>query len=168
MQLRTNAKKAAKILKVDTVLFHDFPDNELDSIPLLKIVKVIENEIEKFKPNRIYTNHYNDLNVDHRIIYNATLTAARPIENGISEIISFEVPSSTEWNYPNRFNPNYFVSIDNQLKEKILAFEMFEGEIRKFPHPRSSKSLQLNAERWGTVSGNLSAEAFEIIRKIEK
>lgn len=167
-QLRNDTKKASHILKVNDIVFYDFPDNELDSISLLKIVKVIENEIMKFKPNIIYTNHYGDLNVDHRVVYNATLTACRPLGNRIKELISFEVPSSTEWNYPNSFNPNYFINIEKELPKKINAFKMFKSEIRKLPHPRSSQYLRLNASRWGAVSGNKAAEAFEIIRKIEK
>lgn len=166
-QLRRDTKKSSQILKVSNINFYDFPDNELDSIPLLKLVQVIENEIIQFKPNIIYTNHFGDLNVDHRITYNATLTACRPLGNKIKELISFEVPSSTEWNYPKRFNPNYFINIEKELPKKIKAFEMFKSEIRKFPHPRSSKNLRLNAERWGSVSGFKAAEAFEMIRKLE-
>tara|TARA_B110000263_G_C15300516_1_gene507746 strand:+ start:416 stop:1126 length:711 start_codon:yes stop_codon:yes gene_type:complete len=166
--LRSQAKKACKLLSVNNVDFYDFPDNEMDSIPLLKVVKVIEKEIKDFKPEKIFTHHYGDLNVDHRVVYNATITACRPINNIVKEIICFEVPSSTEWNYPNTFVPNYFVNITNQLDKKIKAMEIYKSEIKKFPHPRSSKYLKINANRWGGVSGNTAAEAFEIIRKIEK
>ena len=166
--LRSQAKKACKSLLVNNVNFYDFPDNEMDSVPLLKIIKVIEKEIRSFKPEKIFTHHYNDLNVDHRVVYNATLTACRPINTPVKEIICFEVPSSTEWNYPSNFMPNYFVNIDKQIDKKIKAMEIYRNEIKKFPHPRSSKYLKINASRWGGVSGNSSAEAFEIIRKIEK
>lgn len=165
-QLRRDAKKSSQILKVNNINFYDFPDNELDTLPLLKLVQIIESEIKQFKPNIIYTNHFGDLNIDHRITYKATLTACRPLENKIKELISFEVPSSTEWNYPNNFNPNYFINIEKELPKKIKAFEMFKSEIRKFPHPRSSQFLKINASKWGSVSGNKAAEAFEIIRKI--
>ena len=167
-QLRKNAISASKLLKVKNVEFFDFPDNSLDSVPLLKVVKVIENLIKKYKPERIYTNHYNDLNIDHRTVYNATLTACRPINHIVKEILSFEVLSSTEWNYPYNFNPNYFVDIKNQLDKKIKAMNFFKTEIQKFPHPRSKENIKLTAGRWGSVSGFHAAEAFEMIRKIEK
>lgn len=165
--LRKNAEKAVNSLGVKKIKFYDCPDNEMDSIPLLKVIKIIENEIKSFKPEIIYTNHFGDLNVDHRITYNATLTACRPISNHMKELIAFEVPSSTEWSYPNKFNPNYFVSIEKQLSKKIKAFLMFKSESREFPHPRSETYLKYNAGKWGGVSGNKSAEAFEIIRKIK-
>jgi len=166
--LRNNAKKACKLLSVNKISFYDFPDNEMDSISILKVIKTIEKEILEFKPDIVYTHHYNDLNVDHRVVYNATLTATRPYNSKNKELICFEVPSSTEWNYPATFNPNYFVNIENQLKKKIAAMETYKNEIRKFPHPRSSKYLKINAEKWGAISGNTAAEAFEIIRKIDK
>lgn len=166
--LRKNAKNACKILKVKNVNFNDFPDNEMDSISLLNITKTIEKEISKIKPDRIYTNHFGDLNIDHRTTFNATLTACRPLNTSIKEIICFEVLSSTEWNYPNTFNPNYFVNIKPTLNKKIKAFEQYKNEKRKFPHPRSSENLKNVAGRWGSVSGFEAAEAFEIIRKLEK
>lgn len=165
--LQSDAKKAAKILKVKDMSFYDFPDNELDSIPLLKIVKVIENEIKKFKPDIVYTNHFGDLNIDHRVTYNATLTACRPLNNKIKKLISFEVPSSTEWNYPQSFNPNYFINIEKEVDSKINSFKMFKSEIRNFPHPRSSLNLKIIAQKWGSVSGFKFAEAFEIIRQVD-
>jgi LmbE family N-acetylglucosaminyl deacetylase len=165
--LQSDAKKAAKILKVKDMSFYDFPDNELDSIPLLKIVKVIENEIKKFKPDIVYTNHFGDLNIDHRVTYNATLTACRPVNNKIKKLISFEVPSSTEWNYPQSFNPNYFINIEKEVDSKINSFKMFKSEIRNFPHPRSSLNLKIIAQKWGSVSGFKFAEAFEIIRQVD-
>ena len=166
-KLRQDAKKACNVLKVKNFDFYEFPDNEMDTVPLLKIIKVIEKEIEKIKPDIIFTHHYGDLNIDHRITYTATITACRPLDNSVKELICFETPSSTEWNYPTNFIPNYFVNITNQLEKKIKSMEMYKNEIKKFPHPRSSKNLRLNAERWGSVSGFKAAEAFELIRKLE-
>ena len=165
--LHNDAKKSCKILKVKDLEFYDFPDNEMDSVPLLKIIKVIEKEIKEIKPDRIYTHHFHDLNVDHRTVYNAVLTATRPIETKVKELISFEVPSSTEWNYPIHFSPNYFIGIKSQLSAKIKAMKAYKNEIRSFPHPRSVENLKNVSERWGSVSGEKVAEAFEIIRKIE-
>ena len=166
--LRKDARRSAKILKIQDISFYDYPDNEMDSVPLLKIIKTIEKEISEFKPDLVYTHHYGDLNIDHRIVYQATITSCRPIGNKIQKIISFEVPSSTEWNYPNSFNPNYFVSIEPYLKKKINAMEAYTSEIKKFPHPRSSKYLETLASKWGAVLGIKSVEAFEIIRIIER
>jgi len=167
-KLQQDARKSAKLLKVKTVKFFDFPDNEMDGIHLLKVVKVIEKEIESVKPDVIYTNHYSDLNVDHKVVYNATLTACCPSNVLVKEILCFEVLSSTEWSYPYNFNPNYFINIENHVTKKVNAMKLFKSEIREFPHPRYSEIIRNVAARWGSVCGFKAAEAFEMIRKIEK
>ena len=167
-KLRQDAKKSAKLLNVENVRFYDFPDNEMDGIQLLKVVKVIEKEIGEVKPDRIYTNHYSDLNVDHKVVFNATLTACRPSGSPVKELLTFEVLSSTEWSYPYNFNPNYFINVEKYVGEKIEAMKSFASEIRKFPHPRSPENIEHTVRRWGSVSGFKAAEAFELIRRIDE
>ena len=165
--LRNDAKKSWEILKVKECEFYDFPDNEMDSVPLLKIVKVIEKEIREFKPERIFTHHYNDLNVDHRICYQSVLTASRPLNSKHIDLLTFEVPSSTEWSYPSTFHPNYYSNITKELDKKIKALKCYKNELRTFPHPRSTKYVKNLAEIRGGSSGFKAAEAFELIRKFE-
>ena len=94
-----NIEKARSIIGYQSLSTYQFPDNRFDTIALLDIVKVIENEKEKFKPDIIFTHHHGDLNIDHQITNNAVITSCRPVSNETTEaIISFETPSSTEWN----------------------------------------------------------------------
>lgn len=166
---KKHAKNALKKVGVQNCTFLDLPDNELDTIPFLKIVKFVEKEISLFKPHCIFTHHFNDLNIDHRLTYEATITAARPIFNSkITSIISFESISSTDWRKPYRFNPNLYVDISKELKFKLKALESYSNEIRSFPHPRSKKAIEANAIRWGSLSGFPAAESFEIIMKRSK
>ena len=166
LELRNDALKAAKLLNVKNVKFYDFPDNQMDSITLLKVVKSIEKEIKSVKPERIYTNHYGDLNVDHKIVSNATLTACRPLYGPVKEILLFEVLSSTEWSYPYSFKPNYFVNITNNLQTKLKAMKCYAQELRKWPHPRSLEGIINLAKARGSACGLKSAESFIIIREI--
>ena len=50
--------------------FGNFPDNKMDSVPLLEICKFIENNISVV-PDIVFTHHRNCLNIDHRIVYQA-------------------------------------------------------------------------------------------------
>ena len=166
--LRNDAKKAAKILGVKNIEFLDFPDNEMDTVSSLQITKKIEKTIAKFKPDSVYTHSHLDVNIDHRIIHHCVLTATRPkINNSVKEVISFEVPSSTEWYFTSNFTPNFFVNISRELKIKQKALCAYKNEIRKFPHPRSTEAVEIIAKRWGTVSGFKAAEAFSLIRKLD-
>lgn len=161
---KNHAKNALKLLGVNQTKFLDLPDNELDLIPFLKIVKEIEKEIEKTKCDVIFTHHHNDLNIDHRFAYEATITAARPFEKStVNSILSFESISSSDLRHPYSFKPNLFIEISKELPYKLRALAEYKNEIKKFPHPRSKKSLEAMALRWGSLYGYNAAEAFEII-----
>ncbi len=169
VDLKACANKANKIIGVKDLFTCDLPDNRFDSVPLLDVVKLIENIKARIKPEIVYTHYNNDLNIDHRVVYNATLTACRPTNNeSVKEIYSFETPSSTEWNYPYAFNPNYFVDVTDTLNKKLMALEAYKSELRKFPHPRSKEAVKNVPRRWGSVSGIGYAEAFEVIRIINE
>jgi LmbE family N-acetylglucosaminyl deacetylase len=165
--LRKDSKKAAKIMGVNDIEFMDFPDNEMDTVSNLEVTKKIESVIDNFQPTIVFTHSQYDVNVDHRVLYDATITATRPTSNySIEKVISFEVPSSTEWYFPSQFSPNMFVNIDKELETKIKALMAYKNEIRDFPHPRSTEAISVIAKRWGTVSGFPAAEAFCLVRQI--
>jgi N-acetylglucosamine malate deacetylase 1 len=161
---KIHAKNALKVLGINQVKFLDLPDNELDLVPFLKIVKEVEKEIIKTKCDTIFTHHYNDLNIDHRLAYEATITAARPFEySKVNSIMSFEAISSSDWRQPYSFKPNLFIDISKELSQKIKALKEYKNEIRKFPHPRSKEAIEAAAIRWGSLYGYKAAEAFEIV-----
>jgi LmbE family N-acetylglucosaminyl deacetylase len=167
-ELRKDAKKAAKIVGVSDIEFLDFPDNEMDTVSNLEVTKSIEKIIEMFNPDIVYTHSQNDVNIDHRIIHNATITATRPTpKTSVKSVFSFEIPSSTEWYFKSPFSPNVFVDISKELSKKVKAMESYKSELRKYPHPRSKEGIESIAKRWGTVSGFNAAEAFCLIREIK-
>ena len=169
-ELRKQAQHAAHILGISCVEFDSFPDNRMDSVDLLDVVKKIENTIEKYNPEIIYTHHFGDLNIDHQITAKAVETATRPIKgNSVKEIYAFETLSSTEWTFSNpahHFKPNCFIDIEKTLLKKKEAFEIYCSEKRAFPHPRSSENLLNLARIRGAQMGLMAAEAFSLIRKI--
>lgn len=171
IMLRKNqAKKALQLLGIRKMRFLDLPNLELDQIPLLQIIKEIEKDIQEIDCDIIFTHHYNDLNIDHHVAYQATITAARPVPTStVSKIISFEIPASTDWNHPYKFNSNLYVDISKQLDTKLKALAAYKYEIKQFPHPRSKEATIAVAKRWGSLSGYEAAEAFEVIlSKIDK
>jgi len=168
--LRNSSKSVSKLLGVKELFLYNLPDNRFDTIPLLDIVKIIEALIDKVKPSTVFTHHGGDLNIDHSIIHRATLTATRPIcGQPVKKVYAYEVPSSTEWafdQFSQVFRANVFIDIGTTLEKKIKAMELYESEVRPFPHPRSPEALRLLAKRWGSVVGLDAAEAFELIREV--
>ncbi|MHC4213523.1 MAG: PIG-L deacetylase family protein, partial [Planctomycetota bacterium] len=167
-KLKKQASAANKMIGVKGVFFEDFPDNMFDTVALLDIVKAIERIKEKIKPDIVFTHHAGDLNIDHQITYKTVITATRPLPGEtVREIYSFEVLSSTEWNYPLSFSPNVFFDISETIKVKLQALEHYKSEMREYPHPRSLEAVELNAKSWGVKTGPKFSEAFECVRIIK-
>jgi LmbE family N-acetylglucosaminyl deacetylase len=168
---RERSERACDILGA-SVSFHEFPDNKFDSVPLLEIVKTVEEEIEKNNSELIYTHHYGDLNIDHEITCRAVMTAARPLpDSHIQKILAFETLSSSEWSMPeksNSFEPSMFQSIKGFLDTKKKALSVYSNEMRGSDHPRNVKNITKNAELWGVKSGLKVAEPFEILLEVNK
>ncbi len=170
LKLKENAIKAQKILGINESYFENFPDNSFDTVPLLEIVKKVEEFINKINPDIIFTHHHADLNVDHRITLQAVLTTCRPQPNfKHPDIYCFEVPSSTEWQIltaENIFKPNVFIDIANTIEKKLTALENYKTEIKEYPHSRSIEGVRIMAQDWGRKVGKKFVEAFELIRSV--
>jgi LmbE family N-acetylglucosaminyl deacetylase len=168
--LHARAQQAADKVGAKELVLCKLPDNRLDTVPLLEVVKLVEELVTRFRPEVIYTHHPGDLNVDHGVVHRAVLTATRPVAGQcVSEIYAFEVPSSTEWAFQRLeplFRPSVFVDITETLETKIKALACYDTETRKFPHPRSPEALRAIATRWGSVVGLQAVEAFELIRSV--
>jgi LmbE family N-acetylglucosaminyl deacetylase len=166
--LHKRSHDVATLLGAQDLFMYTLPDNRFDTVPMLDVVKIIEELIQKLAPRVIYTQHGGDLNIDHQVVYRAVLTATRPMQgHPVREIYAYEVASSTEWAFQQfapMFRPNIFIDIANTLETKLQAMELYESEARPFPHPRSPQALRAIAQRWGSVVGYEAAEAFELIR----
>jgi len=169
--LQDSAKAAASSAGFASVSFATFPDNAFDSVPLLDITKEVEKHLAKLKPDVVYTHHEHDLNVDHRLTFQAVLTASRPCnENAPAELLTFETLSSTEWQSKDhkQFAPTIYVDVAKTLDAKIEALGAYESEMRAYPHSRSNEGVRILAQYRGLESGLEAAEAFQLVRKIEK
>ena len=167
---RAAAQKACDILGVKSVSFGDFPDNRMDTIALLDVIKAVEERIAEYRPDTVFTHHVGDVNIDHRRTHEAVVTACRP-QGGlpVKTILCFEVPSSTEWQLPGSapaFAPNWFVDISGTLDRKLAALDAYAAELRPWPHPRSRQGVEYLAHWRGGTVGTDAAEAFMLGRQL--
>lgn len=143
----------------------DLPDQQFDTVPLLSIIKVIEQRMSEFSPTLVYTHFHGDMNADHRIVSEAVKTACRPHpEQSVTTLLMGEVPSSTEWG--GGFAPNTFVSLGGLLDKKIEAFKQYKSEVCAYPHPRSVLGVEHLAWTRGASVGVGQAEAFMCVRNV--
>ena len=169
-KLHAQARAVGRLLGARSVLLEELPDNRVDEMPLLEVVKRVERWVNDLRPEIIYTHHPSDLNIDHVVTHRAVLTATRPMPGcPVMEIYAFEVPSSTQWSFDRFhpvFSPNVFMDISDTMETKVQAMESYESESRSFPHPRSPEALRVLAKRWGSVVGLQAVEAFELGRSV--
>lgn len=167
---RVAARKSGDILGVSSVSFGDFPDNRMDTVALLDIIKEVEKLIGLHQPDTVFTHHSGDLNVDHRRVHEAVATACRPQRgHPVKTLLCFEVPSSTEWQLPDSapaFMPNWFVDISDTLDRKLAALDAYAAELRAWPHPRSRQGVEHLARWRGATVGAEAAEAFVLGRQL--
>lgn len=160
---------ALKSLGVENYKMYNLPCGRLDTVPLLEINKIIENEINEFRPDTIFSHSEYDANNDHRIVFRSLIISTRPVKktNTVKAVYSFEILSSTEWNFTNPFEPNFFEELSYEdINKKWLALAAYETEIKDYPFPRSYDGIETLAKFRGMQAGVHFAEAFKLIRKI--
>ena len=168
---RACIEAAQKSIGYQELGIYQFPDNRFDSVDLLDLIKVIENEKRTFSPDWIFTHHGGDLNIDHRKTFEAVLTATRPLPGEkVVGVLSFETFSATEWSFgldTQGFRPNFFIHFDEKaMKAKQAAMAAYKFEIRDYPHPRSLKSLEYFARANGSKVGHEFAEGYVLVRNV--
>jgi LmbE family N-acetylglucosaminyl deacetylase len=164
------AQQAGAILGAAGVELLDLPDNRLDSLDRLDLIKHIEERIVRHQPQVVYVHHSGDVNVDHRRLHEAVVTACRPTPgHSVRRLLSYEVASSTEWQPPGSapvFQPNWFVDISAQWTRKRQALEAYSAEMRPWPHARSLEAVE-HLSRWrGAQVGVAAAEAYCLLRQL--
>ncbi|MCS4541300.1 MAG: PIG-L family deacetylase [Euryarchaeota archaeon] len=143
------AKESAKILKIKSIKFFGLPDGKISDD--IDTISLIEKEIEKIKPQRVYSNSLHDRHQDHRNTSLASLSAAR----AVPEIFLYETPS-TLFN----FSPTIFIDISKSIDLKIQAIKAHKSQIKKaYTKPDAIRGL---AQFRGHQSRLTFAEAFEL------
>lgn len=164
---KKEARNALKMLGVKTAWFGERLCVQFDTYPFISLTKDIEEKIREFRPNMVFTHNPSEVNIDHRITYEAVEVASRPVSRCFpKEIYAFEVACSGNWKFDPHFKPNVFVDVDEFWAKKMKVWRCYKGEQRSFPHFRSEKGLEVLATFRGMAVGIKMAEAFRLVRKI--
>ena len=157
--------RAATTLLGSTVAFRNYPDQALETVRLSDLANSLC--LDPWEPDVIYTHHPGDLNLDHALTARAVLTAFRPKpKEKPRTILACEVLSSTEWTFPQVFQPNWFETLSvEQLLKKRDALACYPSEVQEPPHPRSLWGIENVAKTRGQQAGVAFAEAFQLLRR---
>ncbi len=130
--LHGKSAEVAQLLGAQDVFLYGLPDNRFDTVPLLDVIKKVEELIERLRPNVLFTHHPADLNVDHVVLHRAVMTATRPMkDHPVKDVYTFEIASSSEWGFGQfapALQPNVFFDIAATLEKKVAAMQLYESE----------------------------------------
>ena len=171
---RRCAEEACEVLGAAKVVFCDLPDQRLDGLPLVDVITPIEACVRELQPDVVLTHFKEDVNQDHRVVFDATMVATRPSPTqSVRTVMCYETASSTEWAAPFQggvFAPNVFIDISTTLDTKVDAMSRYANthvsEVKEYPHPRSLQAVKIYAQRQGVVVGTEAAESFMLIRGV--
>jgi LmbE family N-acetylglucosaminyl deacetylase len=164
---RKEAITASKILRIKKTYFCDLPTVMLDTIPQKNLNEHISSVVKEVQPDVVYTTNRSDLHIDHRLVFEATMVAVRPVSNtSVRRVLSYETPASMSPFAERAFLPNVYVDISTTLKFKIKAMSVYKTELKEYPHPRSLEAISIYAQKRGLEIDVDAAEAFALIREI--
>ncbi len=150
----------------------DYPTMHLSSSDLITMVPKISEVFQKVRPNIIYSLNRSDAHSDHRVIFDATMACTKSFRYPfIEQVLMYECISETEFApaLPEKmFMPNYFIDISEYLEQKLEIMQVFESEVASHPFPRSLENIRALAHFRGAVAGVQYAEAFQLIKFIER
>ena len=167
-QTVSEARNAHNILGVTDSIFFNHPAVLLNEIRTSDFNHEISEVVRKVEP-QILLIPYPDRHVDHRLIFDASLVASRPVAIGrkIGLVACFETLSETHWNAPHiepNFTPNACIDITNFIDCKLEALAQYESQILPFPGPRSLEAAKALSHFRGSQSGFAYGEGLHIIR----
>jgi LmbE family N-acetylglucosaminyl deacetylase len=163
---RRQVEAACKVLGIERTSFLGFPTVKLNAVPNMELTSTLQKIVDEVKPEVVYTSSAHDVNQDHRIVFEATLVAARPLPGSpVRRLLSCEAgPTARYGHLP--FVPNVYVDIAAFLGKKLEAIKCYRTELREPPHPRSLAGLELIAWERGQSVGLKAAECFQLIREV--
>ncbi|MCT8987251.1 PIG-L deacetylase family protein [Shewanella phaeophyticola] len=146
------------------------PAGQLETLPMNHIVEPISDVVSKIKPEQVFTVYRNDAHTDHKIVFDAVMSATKSFRYPfVKKVLAYETLSETDFGLKPEdggFKPNVFIDVSLQLEKKLTILEMYPSEIAPFPFPRSRKALESLAYVRGVQANVEAAEAFVLIKEI--
>lgn len=143
------SKRAAEVLGADRLFLGGLEDTKIHDD--IKTITVIEDIINRIKPDIIYTHTYRDNHQDHRNAAYATLSAGRRCK----KILMYEGPATLR-----DFVPQVFVDIEETFEVKKKVTRAFGSQTDKYY--LAAEAVEGLARHRGYQCGLRAAEAFEV------
>ena len=148
----------------------NFEASKLDTAPMSELVFSIKKVIDGIQPTIIYVPYWNDVHSDHRCVFDATISASKWFRSpSIKEIYAYETLSETNFaGHGGGFRPNVYINIEQFFEKKVDILRIYESQIAAHPFPRGVETVEALSKIRGSESGVGHAEAFILIKKIDR
>ncbi len=150
----------------------DYPTMSLDSSSINSLIPKLSTVFNELKPEIIYVMNRSDAHSDHRYTFEAVMACTKSFRYpSIKKVLMYECISETEFApaLPEKvFQPNYFVDITKHFKNKLDIMNVYKSELGEHPFPRSLRNIEALAVFRGASVGVEYAEAFQLIKFIDK
>ena len=165
-------ENVTKLYSFNNVYNLGYPTMKLNDTILFEMINKISLIFQELEPETIYVMNRSDAHSDHRIVFDAVMSCTKSFRYPyVKKVLMYECLSETEFApiLPERvFQPNYFVDISDFLINKIEIMKIFDSELGEHPFPRSIKNIEALATYRGATIGVNYAEAFQMIKYIDK
>ena len=166
---RLEILKVKKLLNFKKVFSLRYPPTSLESQKRSLMIKRVKLILDKLKPEEIFMPHYSDVHSDHKVTFDIISSCTKNFRaRYIKRILCYQTISETNFNLKKKehFFPNYYEDISKFIKKKLRVLGIYKSEIKKFPFPRSKKTVLSLAYLRGSEINKKAAEAFEIMKWI--
>ena len=165
-------QKVAQMFSFEKTFMLDYPTMSLSSSSIIEMVPKISKIFTEVEPEIIYTLNRSDAHSDHRVIFDAVFSCTKSFRYPyIKQVLMYECISETEFApaLPEKvFIPNYFIDITDFIEGKLEIMSVFKSELGSHPFPRSLDNIKALAMYRGASVGVNFAEAFQLLKFIDK
>ncbi len=148
----------------------EFQTMRLDRVEKLQLIESVASVVQKTQPDTIYIPYRNDAHSDHTAVFDAAVACTKSFRYPcVRSVYTYETLSETEFGLRTDdpgFRPNRLVDISNWLEQKISIMNVYHGEIKAFPFPRSETCMRAQAALRGSQANVMAAEAFMVLKEI--
>ncbi len=150
------ALKSANALGIRKLYFGNLPDTRISEGA--ETIEIIENVINKVRPDRIYSHTTRDPHQDHRSAGLSVISACRNYR--VNQVLLFVSPLRQV-----DFQPKVFIDITPYMDLKLRSLKFFNSQYHKYY--MRNKAVRGLATYWGYFIKRKYAECFEIERLVE-
>ncbi|RDV16124.1 PIG-L family deacetylase [Pontibacter diazotrophicus] len=165
-------EEVAERLGITKTFKLDYPTMTLSSSSLIKMIPEISSVFQEVEPEVIYCLNRSDAHSDHRFIFDAVMACTKSFRYPyVKQVLMYECISETEFApaLPEKaFLPNYYVDISDYLEQKLNIMKVYASEVGEHPFPRSLENIKALAHYRGASVGVKHAEAFQLVKYIDK